>query len=289
MHFTYQTPLSEAALMQGDVLERTPALDALLREVHPHYHEHPKNLYFLVLTQTCDLVPRSASAACKAPYIAIAPVRSLDLVVERHLAQFAAAEVQAELPVLGEKARSKASEFLRRLFNNNEPGYFYLDSGDTVLPVDCVAFLNLSIAVRSDLHYATCLAAKRLQLTDTFQAKLGWLVGQLYSRVGTEDYPASRLPGKVTGLLASAAIWVEDAKFSDLETEYGRRFKAGEREPMSKDEISALLRRVPDRKQRVLERTMAVIEEALKDRDPAVALKLSRRLANDAALTTLLK
>src|SRR3954447_2573112 len=101
MHFTYERDkFCGTELMQGDVLRRTPALNGLLKEVHPHFYQHPKNLYFMVLTQSCDLVPRGRSNACKAPYIAITPVRTLDMVIERHIAQQSAAEVKAELPVL---------------------------------------------------------------------------------------------------------------------------------------------------------------------------------------------
>ncbi len=46
--------------MQGDVLERTSAIDNLLKVVHPHFHGRMKNLFFMVLTQSCDLVQRKA-------------------------------------------------------------------------------------------------------------------------------------------------------------------------------------------------------------------------------------
>jgi hypothetical protein len=287
MHLTYETELFSKELMQGDVLKRTPAFNALLQEVHPHFFHHPKNLYFMVLTQTCDLVPRNPDGICKAPYIAIAPVRALDLVIERSLEQQAVADVRAELPVLNQKARNKSSEFLVRLFNNNEPGYFYLDAADTPLPVDCVAFLSLSIAIKADLHYAKCVEAKILQLTDTFQAKLGWLVGQLFSRVGTPDWEPSQLSKKVAAVLKDAAIWVEDGKIEALEAAY-RQFAPDEAgRKMTSDEIGAVVARIPTRKQRVLGRAGAVIMDYLKD-DPR-AQKLIKRLEGDAALTALLK
>jgi hypothetical protein len=87
LHFTYASNLCKTDLMQGDVLERTPAIDQLLKVVHPHFHGHQKNLFFIVLTQSCDLVQRKGGSGCKSPYITIAPVRSIDSVIERHLAQ----------------------------------------------------------------------------------------------------------------------------------------------------------------------------------------------------------
>ena len=38
------------------------------------------------------------------------------------------------------------------------------------------------------MHYETLFSARALQLTDSFQHKLGYLVGNLYSRIGTEDW-----------------------------------------------------------------------------------------------------
>ena len=51
-----------------------------------------------------------------------------------------------------------------------------------------IAYLKVSIALKSQEHYDKCLAAKKLELSDEFKAKLGWLVGNMYSRVGTADW-----------------------------------------------------------------------------------------------------
>jgi hypothetical protein len=209
-------------------------------------------------------------------------------VIERHIAQQSAAEVRAELPVLSAKSRNKISDFLQRLFNNNETGYFYLDSVDTELPADCAAFLNLSIAIKSDLHFATCLDAKILQLTDTFQAKLGWLVGQMFSRVGTPDWEAEALNRKVRAAVSDAAIWVDDAKIDAVEAAY-RDIAGGDVERiMTAAEVTSVVAKVPTRKQMVLGQAGVVIAEFLKN-DDAQVRKLVRRLESDSALTTLLK
>jgi DNA-binding NarL/FixJ family response regulator len=289
MHFTYEREkYSATELMQGDVLRRTAALDEVLKEVHPHFYQHPKNLFFMVLTQSCDLVTRGPSNSCKAPYIAIAPVRTLDLVIERYIALQNVAEVKAELPVLSAKARNKVTEFLHRLFNNNEPGYFYLDSADTALPADCAAFLNLSIAIKSELHFTKCIEAKVLQLTDTFQAKLGWLVGEMFSRVGTPDWEAADINRKVTAAVRDAAIWVDDSKINAVEAAYRDIAKGDVNRKMSAAEITSVVSRVPTRKQLVINQANVVIADVLKGND-AQAQKLIRRLESDSALTALLK
>lgn len=288
MHVTYASSPCATELRQGDVLARTAAIDALLREVHPHYFQHQKNLYFMVLTQSCDLVQRSGGG-CKAPYITLAPVRSLDLVVERHLGQMPVANVSAALPVLGTRAKNKAAEFLQRLFNNNEPGSFYLDSEDTPLDGDCVAFLNLSIAIKADLHLATCLQAKILQLDATFQAKLGWLVGQMYSRVGTLDWEPAKLKGKVGKVLQEAAIWVDEGKVASLEAAFGTFAQANPGVPMPQGEVTYAIAKAPSRKQLVLKEATRVIDETLGPEHAGLADRLRKRLEGDAGISTLLK
>jgi hypothetical protein len=289
MHSTYEKAVSNSELMQGDVLQRTPAMNTLLKQVHPHFFQHPKNLYFLVLTQSCDLVPRGSSKVCKAPYIAIAPVRSFELVVERQIVEHQL-DVRSDLPVVGDKGKSKISEFLGRLLNNNEPGFFYLDSEETNLTTDCVAFLNLSIAIKADLHLQKCIDAKILQLTETFQAKLGWLVGQMYSRVGTADMEPSKSTKKIRDVLKNAALWVGDEKKTKaIEAKFGEMISVEPKKIMTEGDIRTTLKSVPSLKDQVVSRANDVLSEALGDDQKAIARKLVARLSSDAALTKLLR
>lgn len=274
--------------MQGDVLERTTALNQLLLKVHPYYSNHPKNLYFMVLTQSCDLVRRQPGG-CKATYISIAPVRTLDHVIERYIQQTSTANVKADLPVIGSKSKTKASEFLQRLFNNNEPGYFFLCANGTNLNTDCVAFLQLSIAIKADLHFQTCLDAKFLQLDLTFQAKLGWLFGQLYSRVGTVDWPLEDLKTKIKNVLNDAAIWVEESKIGALEATYQTLSEHESNAVMTEQDISKAVSSVPTKKQLVLDQAEKVISAALGPARHDEVTQLRRRLESDSALTSLLR
>jgi hypothetical protein len=260
------------------------------KTVHPHFYQHPKNRYFLVLTQSCDLVIRQGGQ-CKAPYISLAPVRSLDLVLDRQLAQSSLAEIRAELPVVTVKNKQKLSDFLHRLFNNNEASYFYLDSRDTPLETDCVAFLSLSIAIKADLHFQTCLDAKILQLSDTFQAKLGWLVGQMYSRVGTPDWESRALSAKVRNTLKDAAIWVEDAYARPLVDAFKQLQQAGEQDApqMTAMEVARVVSSTPTKKQRVMKEADRVIKAAVGEDQVPLAEKIRKRLDNDTNFSSLLQ
>jgi hypothetical protein len=210
-------------------------------------------------------------------------------VIQRHLQQLHAAPINADLPIIGDRAKSRVTDFLQRLHNNNEPGFFYLNSTDTILPNDCVAFLNLSIAIKSNLHYEKCLEAKILQLTDTFQAKLGWLVGQLYSRVGTEDWDTTDLQRKISIILGDAAIWVDENKLKYIEDSVAAEATAGDQRRLSPADVAKLVRKAPTKKRLVLDRAKTVLQQALEGGDQGVIDKFMRRLENDEALTSLLK
>jgi hypothetical protein len=158
-HFTYAENLTKDELMQGDVLERTPALDKLLSEVHPYYFGKLKNQYFMVLTQSCDLVPRQPSGEPKARYISLSPVRTLDHVIDLQMQLFRAS-VKAELPVISDKSKVRMSEFLQRLFNNNVPDYFFLAANGPVLTSDYAVFRCIASCERRERDTPpTCQAA----------------------------------------------------------------------------------------------------------------------------------
>jgi len=66
-----------------------------------------------------------------------------------------------------------------------------------------IASLKVSIALKSDLHYEKCLSAKVLELSDEFKAKLGWLVGNIYSRVGTTDWESIKTESERKDMLSN--------------------------------------------------------------------------------------
>lgn len=186
-HFTYNDEIDRKNLKQGDILFKTPAINKMLDEIHPHYFKNEDYKYFMILTQSCDL-ERHDGKLCKTPYITIASVRPLKTLIIRYLTKYQSI-ISQKNKVCADDNKSKFGEFLDRLFNNNEPDYFYLhENPDFQFNENCVAFLKLSISVKADKHYITFLDAKIMELKDSFAAKLGWMVGNMYSRVGTKDW-----------------------------------------------------------------------------------------------------
>ncbi|WP_218166732.1 hypothetical protein [Burkholderia ubonensis] len=221
MHFTYSDQPDMKSLRQGDVLKRTPELLDVLREVHPHYADD-KYTYFQVLTQSCDLVRRN-DAQCKSRYISLAAVRSIDVVVQRAIEKYEKKTIFQNQLYCSEQHKAALKDVINKLLNNNDSNHFFLRATpESGLMLDSCTLLHLSISIQASLHYDTCLAAKIVELKENFRAKLGWLVGNLYSRVGTEDYVPSAIADKpaydafVNEMIDRYVAWVPQSDFASF-------------------------------------------------------------------------
>ncbi|MCG7946178.1 MAG: hypothetical protein N0C84_07515 [Candidatus Thiodiazotropha taylori] len=185
MHWTYSQSETDSDLQQGDLLSPTDELREILKEVHPHFCAD-KYIGFVITTQTCDLARRGKKSP-KAHYINIAAVRSLKDTAA-HIFERAIRPVSNG--VFRKSDRATAKDLLHRIFNQNEQAlglfYFHPDA-DIGLGDHSVAFLRIAIAMRAE-HYEVLLKARTGGLDPAFQAKLGWLVGNLYSRAATPDW-----------------------------------------------------------------------------------------------------
>lgn len=201
-HYVYDEP-KRTELNQGDILRRSDALVGLLEEYFPYHARHLDYIYFMVLTQTCDLVRRDGSQ-CTAPYISMAAVRPIKDVLLMEAAKHQPVKLQ-KTNIIGNKAREKLAMFLEGLMDNNKAGLFYLHTDvDLGISEPCCAVLQLSVSFRA-VHYDTCLEAKIAQLKEPFQAKLGWLIGTMYSRVATTEWNIEN-PAEKVGTVASKLL-----------------------------------------------------------------------------------
>lgn len=188
-HFTYldSEHMDRNSLCQGDILIKTDEMIQMLSEVHP-YFKGENYRYFMVLTQSCDLVKRNGKH-CRSPYISLAAVRSLEDLLNKEIKRNNDSKMISAIEIINRKKYDKYYQFVERLYNNTEPDYFFLYKDNSLgFNESMVAFLKVSIAIKSKEHYDKCLAAKKIELADEFKAKLGWLVGNIYSRVGTKDW-----------------------------------------------------------------------------------------------------
>jgi hypothetical protein len=182
-HWTYGDFEPDDDLAQGDILHRTDALAELLARFFPHF-KREKYLAFLVVTQTCDLVQRSSG--CKAPYINLAVVRSLSSILCLLLDEVSRTGIPG---VYETEMQGRAKDLLARILNQNEQalGLFYLHPDlDAGISEQSVAMLRVTLSLKAE-HYELFREARRGRLDARFGNELGWLSGNLYSRVATPD------------------------------------------------------------------------------------------------------
>lgn len=185
MHWSYRENLG-GDLAQGDILLPTDALRKALDEAHRWFND-PKYLGFVVISQTCDLVRRDGGR-CKTPYIEIAVIRPFRAHVVPLLRQQCAMIGDRYFP---STERNRAYDLIDRIINQNEAtlGIYYLHPEARIgLAEESIVLLRVSIAMRATEHYETLLAARKGRLDPEFANKLGWLCGNLYSRVGIKDW-----------------------------------------------------------------------------------------------------
>jgi hypothetical protein len=191
-HWTYhEETLVKGDLEQGDILRPTEMLKKIFGKVHPHF-VNPKYFGFMIITQSCDLVRRDGKP-CGARYINVAAIRLLDHVLLHLLDSVCASVISG---VYEEETKGQATSLIRRLINQNEQGLglFYLHSDPAIgINEPAVAMLRITVALKAE-HYETLEQSRMGRLAQEFRPKLGWLVGNLYSRVGTQDWsdPAER-------------------------------------------------------------------------------------------------
>ncbi len=218
-HFAYQHPAG-SSLRQGDLILKKDSIKGVLALAHRYYVEKGDYTHFLVISQSCDLARRD-SKPCRARYISLAAVRPLQLVIMREIAKHQKTPAEKVGKLCAKQRRTLVKQFLERLLNNNESEYFYLhEDHELGLPAPSCAFLRLSIAVKAEPHYDALLNARALSLNDTFAAKLGWLVGNMYSRVGTREWVPDPMPREsfdswIGKLLDEATMWVDDKQLKE--------------------------------------------------------------------------
>ncbi|MCX7178653.1 MAG: hypothetical protein NTX56_07740 [Proteobacteria bacterium] len=259
MHWTYESS-AEPELEQGDILSRSHYITEILKKFHPYYANHPLNGFFVVLTQSCDLVRRNGEF--KTPYLSIAPVRPLRSIIEREFSRYLRNLKSGAQPFATLEDRNRLQEFLARLFNNNNPRYFFLEmQPDKGLAEDMCTVLSLSISIKME-HYDECLKARILKLSSDFQAKLGWLVGQSFSRVATRDWSETEIVAKTNEVLDRAAIWVKDGDVRLLEKHVTDYEKDNPGKPVNDEVLKHMMANIPNRKEQAIDAVFAVLERA---------------------------
>jgi len=112
--------------------------------------------------------------------------------------------------------KGEIERFLERLLNNNEGSLFYYSAAPQVALVEPMcAMLALPISLKVE-HYDSILRTRILGVENIFQAKMGWLLGQMYSRVGTPELEPGQLRAEIGGITNSLAVWFDNEEFKQF-------------------------------------------------------------------------
>jgi len=292
-HFTYTSKLDDKNLKQGDLLYRTPEIESLLKQIHPYYLKKSFQ-YFIVLTQSCDLVLRKGKK-CTAKYISLAAVLPFDKVIKIETSKYQKDKIEELFSVFDKSQRTYLYNFIDSLLNNNQKEFFYLhEDNELGLPECCCAVLRLSIAIRANEHYDICLKAKFLELETEFRAKLGWLIGNIYSRVGTKDWAPdcitqNEFKSMINTILDKELYWIDKERLILLKEKIVR--DGIDINKIDREAILSIAQniKVPSKKDKILN----VIEDKLKSsnilKDDRNLNKLLSRIKSDPVFTANLK
>ena len=258
----------------------------VLKNIHPYFlNEQYK--FFVVLSQSCDLVRRNGKS-CKTPYITLAAVRSYSDFLEKMFLKGKYAEKIDGLLIMDEKNKDRAYQLVERVYNNTEPEYFFLYKEDAFeFPDSMVAYLKVSIALKSDEHYDKCLNAKKIELADEFKAKLGWLVGNMYSRVGTADWDGimSRQARKdmLNNDLNSMCIIGNKEQLKQLKKEFLERKESSLKHEEAVEFISKVVLKTK------YEKVMDIIEEIIQTSSKEISVDEKAKLLKSIRSRSMLK
>lgn len=280
MHWTYKFN-TKSDLEQGDILLPTEYIQGVLERYFPYYNSHPDNQLYIVLSQSCDLALRD-NGKCKIDYISLAPVRPLRVIIEREFNHHLRNNKPEAQAFGSDRIKVNFKDFLHKLFNNNNSHYFFIQKQpDKNIAEDMCAVVALSITIKSE-HYTECQKARILQLNDIFQAKLGWLVGQKYSRVGTPDWPEEELNSKIDEVVSNTAVWVDDKLIDKIKKEIKKIEKDEPEKIIGTDDLAKIISKLPSKKKQVIDAfiELLVAEQILPNTQDSTAKNLTKRLQN---------
>lgn len=127
-------------------------------------------------------------------------------------------------------------------------------------------------------------------LKSPFQEKLGWLTGNLYSRVGTPDWCPDHITeaefrAKIRRLVDQPVAWIADEKLKQARSALAESTEITRSELRNAVESSV----VKPKKERVLEVVEAVIADYAKASTELDPVKLVNRMRNNQKLSALLR
>lgn len=193
--YVYSDRIAENSLLQGDILKVDGNFRQRFKEFYPAI-KHPDNeiKYVMVLTQSCDLV-KTAKRKPKLNHINVCLVRSLKTLIQRVVDEEIKPVFILDKNLLPRNALDQLKDRISKLLNNTDQKTCFFLPKHAPFTEDMAALLPLSFSFRID-HYDELLRNRVLGLKSEFQAKVGYIISQLYGRIGTPDLIYQMQDGK---------------------------------------------------------------------------------------------
>jgi hypothetical protein len=285
-----------SSLTQGDIIEKSEPVVERVAQAHQYYAQATDYTHFVVLTQSCDLVRRKG--AFKAPYITIAAAKPFSKTLDSYFRQNSKPLKGTGISYFSQTLSGKARQLIERHINNTEPEFFFLPKeGHPNLSEDLVVFLRLTIALRQE-HYEVLANAKVAELADVFQAKLGWLTGNIYSRVATPDLEDRGLDSKSIKtqyyeqyIPRDSAVWL-----SSIQAEYLKKLitkKCAElgRDLTEEETLNLIYGEVPEDALIIAQNIVDLLRknQLIDPADRALQIRFANVISNEATFKSLVK
>jgi hypothetical protein len=200
------TEQDRQSLFQGDIIFID---DAIRSNLIALYQDRVKKAEFaIVLTQSCDLVKRSdLGNQCKAQLIHMGILSIFDEYFLDDLSKYCEKGLfEDKVLIIDEGKAQKLQNSLEKLFNNNISDHFFIpeDSGKGLANHYVVDLRDQCLI--SYEYFEDILGNKRCELEEIYRAKLGYMVSQLFSRIGTKDWNKQELENTIKGLINANSI-----------------------------------------------------------------------------------
>lgn len=263
----YDDKIDSGNLYQGDIVESSGEVFGLvknaLRDLAKYDAESVRA--FMIITQSCDLVVRDNHRR-NTTHVALAPVTTLkdavcDMVVPmlyRRVGRY-----------VSEDDRNGYNTQLNRILNNSNDNCFFLfgDQANGLGGHSC-ARLRVHLPLAEPNACEVLLRHKRGQLSGVFRAKLGSMLGSIYSRVGTPDFESFGQAGKedrarVVSSLSGLIDWVKPDEFKCWSQ--GLTNDGDEQKRQSEFEDARRMKKVPSKRDTLCAQIEACIKEVRPD------------------------
>ncbi len=194
------------SLFQGDIIFLNDVIRGNLISL---YQDRVNKAEFaIILTQSCDLVKRSELGnKCKAQLIHMGLLSAFDDYFFNDLSKYCEKGLfENKVRIIDEGKAQKLQNSLEKLLNNNNNDHFFIpeDSGKGLTSHYIVDLRDQCLL--SYEYFEEILRNKRCELEEIFRAKLGYMVSQLFSRIGTKDWNKKELENTIKGLINANSI-----------------------------------------------------------------------------------